>query len=162
MLRQDIREDPIMKLIAGVIITTLTSLPLFALAKKADPADIVFTGANIYTVSEKQPRAQVVAVKGDKIVYVGSSQGVKTHVGPSTKVIDLKGATIVPGLTDAHYHLMGVGLREVTLNLEGTRTLETFLAKVKQRVDRSAPGKWVTGRGWIETFWKPQVFPTRQ
>jgi predicted amidohydrolase YtcJ len=65
-------------------------------------------------------------------------------------------------LTDAHYHLMGVGMREVTLNLEGTTTLDQFLAKVKERVEKTSPGKWVTGRGWIETFWKPQVFPTRQ
>jgi len=76
-------------------------------------------------------------------------------------VIDLRGNTVVPGLTDSHYHLMGVGEREMTLNLEGTMTLEDFLAKVKEQVDRAKRGEWVTGRGWIETFWKPPVFPTR-
>ena len=57
--------------------------------------------------------------------------------------------------------MMGVGEREMTLNLEGTMSLEDFLAKVKAQVDRAKPGEWVTGRGWIETFWKPPVFPTR-
>ena len=68
---------------------------------------------------------------------------------------------MLPGLTDAHHHLAGVGFREMTLNLEGTTSLEDFLAKVKARVDQAKPNEWVTGRGWIETFWKPPVFPTR-
>jgi predicted amidohydrolase YtcJ len=68
---------------------------------------------------------------------------------------------MVPGLTDAHYHLSGVGMRELTLNLEGTSSLAEFLGKVKARVDQAKPGDWVTGRGWIETFWKPQQFPAR-
>ncbi len=126
-----------------------------------EPADTVFTGGNVYTVNEMQPRAEAIAIKGGRIVFVGSSSDSKAYVGKATKVIDLKGATVVPGLTDSHYHLMGVGAREVNLNLEGTTTLDSFLAKIKERVDKTAPGKWVTGRGWIETFWKPQVFPTR-
>jgi predicted amidohydrolase YtcJ len=64
-------------------------------------------------------------------------------------------------MTDAHYHFSGVGFREMNLNLEGTNSLDDFLAKVKARVDQAKPGEWVTGRGWIETFWKPPVFPTR-
>jgi predicted amidohydrolase YtcJ len=69
---------------------------------------------------------------------------------------------MVPGLADAHMHLSGVGSREMTLNLEGTSTLAGFLERVKARVDSARPGQWVTGRGWIETFWRPPVFPTRQ
>ena len=76
-------------------------------------------------------------------------------------MIDLKGATVVPGLTDSHCHIFGIGEREMNLNLEGTNTREDFLAKVKARVAQTEPGKWITGRGWIETFWKPPTFPTR-
>src|SRR5947207_4286011 len=50
----------------------------------------------------------------------------------------------------------------MNLNLEGTNTLDDFLAKVKARVAKTEGGKWITGRGWIETFWKPPRFPTRQ
>ncbi len=82
-------------------------------------------------------------------------------MGANTRVVDLQGKTLVPGLSDAHQHLSGVGFREMTLNLEGTTSLQDFLAKVKARVDQATPGKWVTGRGWIETFWTPPVFPTR-
>jgi len=125
------------------------------------PADSVFINGNIYTVNEKQPHAEALAVKDSRIVYVGSNQGATAYRGPKTNMIDLHGATVVPGLTDSHYHLMGVGEREVTLNLEGTTSLEDFLSKVKARVDKTESGKWVTGRGWIEMFWSPQAFPTK-
>ncbi len=150
----------LMKLI-GIILIIATSVVRFS-AAIADQADVVFTNANIYTVDDKRPHAEAIAVKNGRIVFVGSAADAKAYVGTKTRVVDLKGATVVPGMTDAHYHMMGVGFREVTLNLEGTTTLDLFLAKVKNRVDKTAPGKWVTGRGWIETFWKPQAFPTRQ
>lgn len=125
-------------------------------------ADIVFKNGAVYTVNERQPRAEAIAVKGNKIIFVGSNREAKAYEGKTTRVIDLQGKTVVPGLTDAHYHLAGVGAREMNLNLEGTTSLEDFLAKVKARVDRAKPGEWVTGRGWIETFWKPPTFPSRR
>jgi len=126
-----------------------------------EPVDLVFINGNIYTVNDKQPHAEAVAVKGDRIVFVGSNAAAKKYQGANTRVVDLHGATVVPGMTDAHYHFLGVGQREMNLNLEGITNLEDFLAKVKTRVDQAKPGEWVTGRGWIETFWKPPVFPTR-
>ncbi len=124
-------------------------------------ADIVFKNGNVYTVDAKTPRAEAIAVTKDRIVFVGSNAGAQKFVGSKTRVVDLKGNTVLPGLADAHQHLSGVGFREMTLNLEGTTSLEDFLAKVKARVAQAKPGEWVTGRGWIETHWKPPVFPTR-
>ena len=124
-------------------------------------ADLVFINGNIYTANDKQPHAEAVAVKGDRIVFVGSNAAAKKYQDAKTRVVDLHGATVLPGMTDAHYHFIGVGQREMNLNLEGTTNLEDFLAKVKARVEQARPGQWVTGRGWIETFWNPPVFPTR-
>ncbi len=128
---------------------------------QTEPADIVFKNGNIYTVNESNPKAEAIAVKYGRIVFVGSNADAKKHEGKGARVLDLKGRTVVPGLVDSHYHFSGVGFREMNLNLEGTTSLEDFLAKVKARVDKAKPGEWVTGRGWIETFWKPPVFPTR-
>src|SRR2546426_597966 len=122
---------------------------------QAAPADLVLKNANVYTGNEKLPRAQSVAIRGDRIVFAGSDADARRFTGPNTRVIDLGGATVVPGLADAHYHLTGVGEREMTLNLEGTTTKEAFLTRVKQRVMGAKPGEWITGRGWIETFWTP-------
>lgn len=142
-----------------VLLLLVLSLP--SAQSKNEPADIVFKNGNIYTVNEGQPRAEAIAVKAGKIIFVGSNKDANAYEGRGTQVIDLHGNTVVPGMTDSHYHLMGVGEREMTLNLEGTTSLEDFLAKVKVRVDRAKPGEWVTGRGWIETFWTPPVFPSR-
>ncbi len=121
--------------------------------------DLVLTNGNIYTVNAKQPHAEAVAIKGNQIVFVGANEDAKRF--HAARVVDLHGHTVVPGLTDSHCHIFGIGEREMRLNLEGTNSLEDFLAKIKQRTAQTEPGKWITGRGWIETFWKPPQFPTR-
>ncbi|MBO0694903.1 MAG: amidohydrolase [Verrucomicrobia bacterium] len=126
----------------------------------ADDADLILRNGNVYTVAERQPKAEAIAVKNSRIVFVGSSDDAKKFRAP--KIIDLHGRTVVPGFTDAHCHIFGIGEREIRLNLEGTNSLEDFLARVKERVGKTAQGKWITGRGWIETFWKPPKFPTRE
>jgi predicted amidohydrolase YtcJ len=123
-------------------------------------ADLLLINGNVYTVNEKQPHAEAIAVKKDRIIFVGSNDDAKKF--HAARTIDLAGKTVVPGLTDSHCHIFGIGERELTLNLEGTNTLQEFLAKVGERATKTEPGKWITGRGWIETFWKPAQFPTRE
>ena len=149
-----------MKTIALLLILLTLGLP--TAYSQADSADTVFTNGNVYTVNERAPHAEAIAVKGDRIIFVGSNNDAKKYIGSRTRVVDLKGQTVVPGLTDAHCHLSGIGEREMTFNLEGVTSLDEFLARVKERVARAKPSEWVTGRGWIETFWKPPAFPTRQ
>jgi predicted amidohydrolase YtcJ len=127
---------------------------------RAEDVDLLFTNGNIYTVNDRQPHAEATAVKNGRVVFVGSNEDAKKF--HPAKIVDLHGRTVVPGLTDSHCHIFGIGEREMRLNLEGTISLEDFLAKVKERVDKAAPGNWITGRGWIETFWKPPQFPMRQ
>lgn len=146
-----------LSLVAAVVAPSLIQTPV-----KVEPAELVLKNGNIYTLNESQPKAEAIAVRYGRIIFVGSNADVKSFEGKKvTRVIDLKGQTVTPGLVDAHYHFAGVGFRELRLNLEGTTSLEDFLSKVKARVDKAKPGEWVTGRGWIETFWKPQAFPTR-
>jgi predicted amidohydrolase YtcJ len=127
---------------------------------RAEDVDLLLTNGNVYTVTEKQPKTEAIAVKANRIVFVGSNDDAKKF--HPAKIVDLHARTVVPGFTDSHCHIFGIGEREMRLNLEGTNSLEDFLARVKQRVDKTGPGKWITGRGWIETFWKPPQFPTRQ
>ena len=148
-----------MRLLLIVLSALLVSFVPFQ--PRVAPADMVFQNGNVYTANDKAPRAEAIAVKADRIVFVGTNAAAQKYVGPRTRVVDLKGNTVLPGFTDSHQHLSGVGQREMTLNLEGTTSLEDLLAKVKARVDQAKPGEWVTGRGWIETHWQPPVFPTR-
>ncbi len=140
---------------------SLLLLSFVPLQPRVAAADIVFKNGNVYTANDKAPQAEAIAVKGDRIVFAGTNEAAQKYVGANTRVIDLHGNTVLPGFTDSHQHLSGVGQREMTLNLEGTTSLEDLLAKVKARVDQAKPGEWVTGRGWIETHWQPPVFPTR-
>jgi predicted amidohydrolase YtcJ len=128
----------------------------------AQDADLIAVNGNIYTVNEQQPHAEAFAVKDERIAFVGSNADAQKLRGANTRVIDLGGRTVVPGFTDSHCHIFGIGEREMRLNLEGTNSLQDFLAKVKRQVSHSEKSKWITGRGWIETFWKPAQFPTRQ
>jgi predicted amidohydrolase YtcJ len=146
-----------------LLVASLLLLTIFIPARQRaqSAADIVFKNGNVYTANDQSAKAQAIAVKGDKIIFVGTNEEAQKFVGTNTRVVDLKGNTVLPGFTDSHQHLSGVGQREMTLNLEGTSSLEDLLAKVKARVDQAKPGQWVTGRGWIETHWKPPVFPTR-
>ena len=124
--------------------------------------DLIFANGNIYTVNEQRPHAEAIAVKDRRIVFVGTNEDAKKLGGDKTRLVDLGSKTVVPGFTDSHCHIFGIGEREMRLNLEGTNTLQDFLAKVNARVSQTENGKWITGRGWIETFWKPPQFPTRQ
>jgi predicted amidohydrolase YtcJ len=144
-----------------LLVLSLLLLTFSPAETKVAPATLILSNGNIYTANDRQPQAQAIAVRNDRIVYVGTNAGAKQYQGANTRVVDLHGMTVLPGMTDAHYHFIGVGAREMNLNLEGITNLQDFLAKVKTRVDQAKPGDWVTGRGWIETFWTPPVFPTR-
>ena len=147
----------ILLLLAGVLWLIIT-MPS---QQRSESADIVFKNGNVYTANDRAPCAEAIAVKADRIIFVGTNAAAQKFIGTNTRVVDLKGNTVLPGFTDSHHHLSGVGQREMTLNLEGTTSLEDLLAKLKARVDQAKPGEWVTGRGWIETHWQPPVFPTR-
>lgn len=155
-----------MKFLTLTLALIICSLGLFSQAasqsEKAVVADTIFINGNIYTVSNKNAStANAIAIKDSKIVSVGDSTAVMAYKGEKTKIIDLTGKTVVPGFTDAHCHLREIGIRELSLNLEGTNNLQDFLAKVKAKIDKAKPGEWIVGTGWIETFWQPPTFPTR-
>jgi predicted amidohydrolase YtcJ len=135
-------------------------LPLCAASPAlAAPADLVITGGPIYTGVAARPKAEAVAVKDGRIAYVGAKSG--AEIGPKTRVVDLKGAALFPGFTDAHAHLRGVGERELTLNLEGSKSAAEVTQRLKAWLAKVPPGRAVRGRGWIETGWPEARFLSR-
>jgi predicted amidohydrolase YtcJ len=150
------RKDIPMKITVSFLCAAL-SLALTALRAETT----VFINGNIYTGNERAPHAEALVAKDGRIAFVGSNADAKKIQSGDARVIDLAGKTVLPGLTDSHCHIFGIGEREMNLNLEGANTLGDFLAKVKERVTKTERGKWITGRGWIETFWQPPQFPTR-
>lgn len=113
-------------------------------------ADLVLVSGNIARGTEK---AQALAIKGGRIAAVGSTEAMEPWIGGSTKVIDLKGSTVVPGLADSHMHLAALGVRRFGADLVGARSLEEVKAQVKRAVDSAKPGEWIRGRGWDQNDW---------
>lgn len=142
------------------LITSILLTPAFSQSPEKT-ATLIFINGNVYTANDKQPHAQAVAVNKDRIASVGTNDEIKKYAGAQTKIIDLHGATMLPGLTDAHYHFIEVGEREMNFNLEGTKSLDELLSKLKERVAHAKPDEWITGTNWIETSWSPAKFPTR-
>jgi predicted amidohydrolase YtcJ len=122
---------------------------------------MIFLNGNFYTVDERLPRAEAILVENGRIVFVGSNSAVMKFRKGNTETVDLRGATVVPGMTDSHYHLIGVGEREMTLNLEGTSSLTDFLVRVQHHAEQALRGSWVTGRGWNEALWNQPLLPSR-
>jgi predicted amidohydrolase YtcJ len=143
----------------------LVGVGILTLAGCGEPppsADIIFLNATVYTLNPLRPTAATVAVRDGAIVCVGSALDCQAYHGSTTEAIDATGKTLVPGFADSHAHLMGIGLREMTLNLAGVGSLADLQSRVVERTASVEPGEWISGRGWIEARWEPPAFPTRQ
>jgi predicted amidohydrolase YtcJ len=124
-------------------------------------ADFIVINANIYTISSG--RAYALAVRDGKIVAVGRNEEIQRLAGPTTKIEDLQGKTILPGFIDAHMHLVSVGLREsgYYLDLSQAHSLGEALELVQARVQQTEKSQWVLGRGWDESRWPKRRYLTK-
>jgi len=131
-----------------------------AIIAQPDRASILIHNAVVYTMDAKQPRAEAVAIRGSRILAVGSSADILKMRGPYTRVIDAQGGTVVPGLHDAHGHFTSLGALLQRLDLRGTTSYAQVLDKVRARVATAKPGEWILGRNWDQNDWPTKVFPT--
>lgn len=128
----------------------------------AEPATLVVHNAQVYTVNQSQPTAEAIAVRGDRIVLVGNNQDALELQGPSTRVIDAQGATLVPGLQDSHGHFTGLGASLQVLPLRGTSSYDQIVEMVRARTATARPGEWIQGRSWDQNDWAVTDWPTHQ
>ena len=129
-----------------------------AVAAYGQMADLAVTNARIYTVNPKQPKASAMAVRGGKIVAVGDD--VSKLIGPETKVIDAKSATVIPGLIDSHGHVEGLGSFLENLNLRGVASEQEIADKVREAAKTAKPGEWILGCAWDQNLFPTKDFPS--
>lgn len=136
---------------------TPTSAPVTTTA--ADTGSL-FVGGKVLAGPEQTLRnSWAVYVANGRIGDVGPEDRLRaTH--PSARIVDVSGATILPGLTDAHAHLYGLGLSLDTVSLLDTTSYEEVISRVRERASKAAPGEWVLGRGWDQNDWQVKEFPT--
>src|SRR5690606_24029091 len=95
--------------LANNFVTALLTLLAVGCASKQQPADLLITGGKIYTVNDRQPLVEAVAVRGNRIVYAGAGAEAEKYNGDDTRRIDLAGKVMIPGFIEGHGHIMGVG-----------------------------------------------------
>ncbi len=122
-------------------------------------ADLVFVGGDVYTMDAANPRVTAVAIRGQHIVAVGDDEAIARHVGKGTRIVDLQGRTLTPGLSDAHCHLYGLGKSLEAVNLRDVKSATAAAQLVLEASKSLQPGEWVTGRGWDQNIWEGQNFP---
>lgn len=105
--------------------------------------------------------AEAVAIAGDRIVAVGPRQDVERLASPETMIDDLGGATVLPGLIDAHTHMLHTGTLLRNVQLYDCRSIDDVLQRVRERVNATPDGEWIVGRGWDESLLAERRYPTR-
>ena len=118
--------------------------------------DLIMTNGNIITVDDDFSIAEAVAIKGDRIVGVGTEADIKKIAGKETRIMDLQGATVLPGINDAHCHLSGFGLERPPLMLDlgypAMKSMADIRVAIKGRAAEAGPNKWISGWGWDRGF----------
>lgn len=137
------------------------TLVLLAMSSAAASESLLLTNGRVYTVNDAQPNAEAVIAEDGRITFVGSTAEALGRAPASARRLDLRGRALLPGFTDAHAHLLGIGQRELSFNLEGAASLADLQTRLRRRAEATDAGQWITGRGWIESRWTPAVFPTR-
>ncbi|HEY7131455.1 MAG TPA: amidohydrolase family protein, partial [Candidatus Limnocylindrales bacterium] len=111
-------------------------------------ADLVLTGGHVHTVDEARPRAEAVAIRGERIVAVGSAAEVAEWIGPRTRVVDLAGRLLLPGFQDAHVHPIGGGIDRVECDVREARGREAVILAIRAYAVAHPELPWVVGSGW--------------
>ena len=116
-------------------------------------ARLVLTNGRIITLNSSQPEVESLAISGDTILALGTTEEIKDFIGPETRVIDLEGKFTIPGLIEGHGHFLSLGEAKMILDLTKAASWDEIIAMVDSVVSESEPGEWITGRGWHQEKW---------
>ena len=131
----------------------ISFLFLFFVSCESQKADMIIHNGMIYTMNDLNPTAEAVAVSSGKIIALGKYTDLDPLITPRTKIINLRGATMTPGIIEGHGHFYGLGLAKMQLDLSKTESYQDLVDMVSDAVENSKPGEWILGRGWHQSKW---------
>ena len=131
----------------------ISFLFLFFVSCESQKADMIIHNGMIYTMNDLNPTAEAVAVSSGKIIALGKYTDLDPLITPRTKIINLRGATMTPGIIEGHGHFYGLGLAKMQLDLSKTESYQDLIDMVSDAVKNSKPGEWILGRGWHQSKW---------
>src|SRR5438874_663276 len=132
----------------GALVCAFAALACASSPGRPSPvADLLLRGGTVFVAGSE--RSTAVAVRGDRIAALG--EDAERTAGPTTRVVDLRGRLVTPGINDAHCHLGDGGLSMLEVDLRGASSLREIESRVRAAAEKAAPGEWITGRGWDQT-----------
>lgn len=167
-------------LCCAVLFLMNTSQPQFKRPSKSEPDTIYLNGEILpgttpvltksgmpatdawFASALEMPRVQAMAVRGDRVIAIGTNAEIKSLADKHTQVVDLNGRFVMPGFNDAHLHLASGGFEKLNVDLVGVKSLAEMKARIAERAKTTVPGEWIQGRGWDHTAWADKKLPTRQ
>lgn len=136
--------------------------PLEAAQSPEEKADLLLYNGVIYTVDSEFNIADAIAVRGNKVLAVGTKAEIEKYGSPNSLRIDLNGRAVIPGLIDAHAHIFGYAASLDRIDLFGTKSAEEIAKIVAAKAKEVGPGVWIVGRGWDQNDWPEKKFPTHE
>ena len=128
-------------------------LILLLIGCETEKADMIIHNGAIYTMNDLMPTTKAVAIRNGKIIALGKYRDLDDLITPKTKIINLNGAMMTPGLIEGHGHFYGLGLAKMQLDLSTAESYAELVSMVSEAIDRSTPGEWILGRGWHQSKW---------
>src|SRR5437899_10674510 len=125
-------------------------------------ADIVLVDGKVFTAARGRPWAKALAVRGDRLVAVGTSAQAERWRGRDTALVDLRGAVVLPGFIDAHTHMADSAGERGWTRLTGTRDLDDAVRRLRKAAASTPLGDWVVGIDWDEAKWPERRFLLRE
>ena len=138
----------------GATFILALALIAFGCDTRTPHATLVLTNGHIVTLDSLSPEVEALAVQGDRIVALGTTEEItNTYVGPTTQVVDLGGQLAIPGLIEGHGHFMGLGQSKMILDLTAAASWDDMVTMVAEAAQQAEPGEWIRGRGWHQEKW---------
>jgi predicted amidohydrolase YtcJ len=125
-------------------------------------ADLVLVNGQIWTVDQKKPEVSALAISQNKILAAGQNSEIKKFIGPATKVIDLKGAFVLPGFIDTHTHFLNGGFALKSVKLRDCHSREEFVSRLKAKVSELPAGAWIVNGDWDHEQFDPPELPKKE
>src|SRR5471032_2222943 len=125
-------------------------------------ADLALRDGAVYKMDGARTWAEAVAIRAGRIVFVGSNHELGAYIGPSTRVVDLKGRMLMPAFQDSHIHPISAGLEARACDLNGLKTADEYVAAIKKYAIAHPSDGWITGGGWLMSAFGPGGMPHRE
>ncbi|HVF27654.1 MAG TPA: amidohydrolase family protein, partial [Pyrinomonadaceae bacterium] len=153
-----------MNKLTALLLSALCVMSITATQAEAQSltADIIIINATVRTMDTRRPKAEAVAVYGNRIAAVGSTSEIKHLAGNNTRVIDAGGVLVLPGFNDAHVHFLSGGFQLSSVDLRDAATPQEFAGRIRHFGEKLPRGRWITGGDWDHERWPNAPLPTKE